>query len=124
MTITKAETKRMLADLHRELTPKLKCWTRPSGVESDEIIAESIEALWVAKKLRYKKITTPIRWLLSTARRLMLEKSRSVRAYRIKPLTDSSADSQNKCRSESLAIADSPALLALGLRGSLRLPKC
>ena len=114
MVIAKPETERMLADLQQELTNKLSSWTWPSGVDSDEIIAESIEALWVAKEVHHKKITTPIRWLLSTARRLKLEKSRSVRACRGKPLSDYGGDAQNKSRAETIGIADSAALSALG----------
>ncbi len=113
MTIAKPETERMLADLQQELAQKLASWTWPSGVDSDEIIAESIEASWAAKEVHNKKIGTPIRWLLSTARRLKLEKSRSVRACRREPLSDYGEDPQIEGHAKTPEISGLSALAAL-----------
>lgn len=114
MTKVEFETEQMLAQLQRQLSQKLASWTWPSGVEAEEIVVESIEAFWQATDVRNEKIREPIRWLLSTSRRLKLEKSRSVRAYRSKPLSHYGDDPQIKRRPETFGIADSMALSALG----------
>lgn len=113
MTIEKEKIEGLLADLQQELTKKLASWTWPSGVNSDEIIAESIEAFWVSNEVNMKKIRKPIRWLLSTARRLKLEKSRSVRACRGKPLSDYAETPQNESIVKPHGIADTASLAVL-----------
>ena len=60
------------------LKRQLRNWTWPPGVSADEVIAESIEALWEAETQKQLNIGRPLRWLTATAKHKKLEKSRLV----------------------------------------------
>lgn len=74
--IAEDKTNQCLADHAEWLNIRTSTWHLPAGADVEDIIAESLEALWWAESIEKKVIRQPKKWLLSAAGRKKMERAR------------------------------------------------